>query len=88
MPTDTDEERKSAERSFQMNTATAIIGLLLFFGSFAFTLFLAVQNIRARREILDLPSGPLYFALFGVCAWATSKRRLRELAEIQKKETS
>jgi hypothetical protein len=80
------EERLERERSFQMHTLSAYCGLCFLIGSFAFTTYLAVQNVRAGRSVFELPSGPLYLALFGVVMWSAARRRLKALAQIQKKE--
>jgi hypothetical protein len=80
------EERLERERSFQMHTLAAYCGLFFLISSFAFTAFLAVQNVRAGRSVFELPSGPLYLALFGVVMWSAARRRLKALAQIPKKE--
>jgi hypothetical protein len=80
------EERLERERSFQMHTLTAYSGLCFLVGSLAFTAYVAVQNVRAGRSIFELLSAPLYLALLGVIVWAGAKRRLKALAQTQKKK--
>ena len=81
----TDEERKEVERSSQVNTAGAFMGLLLLVGSLGFMAFMAAQEISAGRSLFELSSAPLGYALFGLFFWWIAKRRLNELAEIRKR---
>jgi NADH:ubiquinone oxidoreductase subunit 6 (subunit J) len=81
----TDDGKKEIERSFQMNTACAFIGLLVLVASLGFMVLLAAQNISAGRRLLELSSAPLGYALFGLFLWSLAKRRLKALAEIRKK---
>jgi len=79
------EDRLEYERQVAMYGTTATVALLTIAGSFVYFIFLAVQILREHRSLLDLQSGPIYFALLAFIFYSGSKRRLERLEEIRKK---
>ena len=84
----TNEDKAAMERSYQIHTAVAFIGLCLIVGSFVFAAFLTVHYIRTNQSIFDLasPVDPLGLLLFGVIVFLGSRRKLKKIADIQKSE--